>query len=1143
MALVSPGVEVQVIDESAYSSAAVGTVPLIIFATEQDKTAPSGAGLASGTTKANANKLAIISSQRELASLYGLPVFEQTNTGTPIHGGERNEYGLMTAYSLLGITNRVMTLRADVDLAALKGTAVRPRGNPADGIYWLDTADTQWGIFEWDAGTQVFKAANTLAITSTNNLSSGVPIASYGSPGDYAVVATNTNNPVYYKTSTNTWVEVGSSTWQIAIPSVVGTAAPTSLIAGNDFLLNSVTIAVPVSPNNTLAGVAGAITTARTTGKLPGVYADVVNGFLQISVTDAASSTSTTSLGTTTVGAADGKLIIGAGTTGTPLTTMGITVGTYGCVTTAFGTNVNIPQWRTGIAGSTQRPTGSVWIKTNSANLGASITLSRYNLSQDTFTSIAAPLYPDDQSAIADLDTTGGKLLPVNSIYAQYNVNKTGTVSYKLFRRKANWPTKVTGAWSGATTGPVFTSADAFTIQVSVAGSATLTSAVTVTLTGTTAAAFVTQVNGLGIPNLTAQVESTGAISFIHALGGVIVLKNTTNTPLTTAGFSISVSGVPSADGLRAGTNYSVTNELIISNWTALTYVADSIEPSTQPDENKLWYYSTIDQVDVMIHDGTKWRGYQNVTSDARGYPLNTTDPTGVIVSASKPTTQTDTSDLVLGDLWLDTSDLENYPKMYRWQLVTGVYRWVAIDNSDQNSESGIVFADARWDATGLTDPVTGNLTTTVSLLTSDYLDLDAPLAAAYPRGTLLFNTRRSGFNVKKYVSNYFNPDDFAVNTWSSTATYVAGDKVVYTDGKIYKANSTVTAGTTPSVGGVVSSNWNVLENSAWVSVAGNREDGSPYMGRHAVRNTVIEAMKSAVDTNQEIREEQREFTLIACPGYSEMIPNLVALNNDRHNTAFIVGDTPLRLEPTGVSIQAWSSGASGGVLTDGALTIADPYLAVYYPSALGNDLNGNTIAVPASHMALRTMIRSDNVSYPWFAPAGSIRGLVDNATSLGYVNADTGEFVQFGLPVGLRDTLYEAKINPITFLPGSGITVYGQKTRNSITSALDRINVARLVCYLRDRLNKLARPFLFEPNDKITRDQIKQITEQMLNDLVAKRALYDYLVVCDTTNNTPVRIDRNELWLDVAIEPVKAVEFIYIPLRIKNTGAISGTI
>jgi phage tail sheath protein FI len=81
----------------------------------------------------------------------------------------------------------------------------------------------------------------------------------------------------------------------------------------------------------------------------------------------------------------------------------------------------------------------------------------------------------------------------------------------------------------------------------------------------------------------------------------------------------------------------------------------------------------------------------------------------------------------------------------------------------------------------------------------------------------------------------------------------------------------------------------------------------------------------------------------------------------------------------------------------------------------------------------------------------------------------------------------------------------------------------------------------LFEPNDQITRNQITNTVNSLMIDLVAKRALYDYLVVCDLSNNTPSRIDRNELWVDVAIEPVKAVEFIYIPLRIKNTGEISG--
>jgi phage tail sheath protein FI len=123
--------------------------------------------------------------------------------------------------------------------------------------------------------------------------------------------------------------------------------------------------------------------------------------------------------------------------------------------------------------------------------------------------------------------------------------------------------------------------------------------------------------------------------------------------------------------------------------------------------------------------------------------------------------------------------------------------------------------------------------------------------------------------------------------------------------------------------------------------------------------------------------------------------------------------------------------------------------------------------------------------------------------------------------------------------LSDSGITIYGQKTRSATTSALDRVNVSRLVVYLRRQLDLIARQYIFEPNDEITRKEIKNQIEKELNSIKVNRGLYDYAVVCDTSNNTPDRVDRNELWVDVAIEPVKAVEFIYIPVRIKNTGDI----
>ena len=190
--------------------------------------------------------------------------------------------------------------------------------------------------------------------------------------------------------------------------------------------------------------------------------------------------------------------------------------------------------------------------------------------------------------------------------------------------------------------------------------------------------------------------------------------------------------------------------------------------------------------------------------------------------------------------------------------------------------------------------------------------------------------------------------------------------------------------------------------------------------------------------------------------------------------------------------------------------------------------------------MMIRTIIRSDEIAYPWLAPAGTRRGLVDNAFQLGYLNSITGAFETLGVGQSIRDVLYVNNINPITFIPGVGITNFGNKTLQGTASALNRINVARLVCFIRARLNTIGKQYLFEPNDQITRTEIGNTITSLMIDLVAKRGIYDYLVVCDNTNNTPSTIDQNQLWVDIAIEPVKAVEFIYIPLRIENTGAIA---
>ena len=375
-----------------------------------------------------------------------------------------------------------------------------------------------------------------------------------------------------------------------------------------------------------------------------------------------------------------------------------------------------------------------------------------------------------------------------------------------------------------------------------------------------------------------------------------------------------------------------------------------------------------------------------------------------------------------------------------------------------------------------------------------------------YPRGLKLWNTRRSGFNVKKYIEGHIN--------------------ILANNGLNLRFQS---------------QSMSNYESNRWVSQYPTNADGRGSFGRKSQRRVVTKSLKSLIDSNVAIRDtDTLNFNIITSPAYPELIPNMVSFNTDRGLTGLVLGDTPFRLTPNATALTAYGLNSKGALEhgEDGATTF-DEYTAIYYPSGFTNDNSGNSIVVPSSHMMLRTIINSDAKSYLWFAPAGTRRGTVDNATSVGYLTNE-GEFKSTTVPQALRDALDDVSINPISSLTGIGLVAYGQRTRAKNASALDRINVARLVAYLRRQLDILARPFLFEPNDAQTRREIKAAAESLLLELVGQRALYDFIVVCDESNNTPARIDRSELYMDIAVEPVKAVEFIYIPLRIKNKGDIA---
>ena len=1095
MALVSPGVEVTVIDESQYIPSAVNTVPYFLIATAQNKADAAGVGVAAGTTAANANKTYLITSQRDLAATFGVPFFYNTTTGTPINGYELNEYGLLAAYSALGVTNRAYVQRVDIDLTELTASLSRPTGNPNNGTYWLDTSTSLWGIFEWDGTASTFTNQVPIVITDTADVvdyagGDYTPISTIGSIGDYAVSAVSLNNENWYKNSDNDWVLLGSDAWKTSWPALQGTnsVAGAGLTVGSNMYING-TLAT-VSATNTVTAFAAVINSLN----IPGVTAAAISNKLTLYANSAATNDGSTDNG--------GVISIQTGTIGGAalLTTLGIAAIEYRAPSYFPGYSYQAPRWRT--TDTAPAPTGSIWQNISTASNGMSLKLKQYSTALDTFVAQSSPVYSYDGAANYGLDPTGGgKNIPVGSTYVQYNNEAYNTTpnenaTFMLLERVALGATVVTGDTTPGSNGDsLFIAANQFNIFATAAGSAAINGPYSITLSGTSVSSFITDVSAANIPYVSASVNSAGNIVFTHSQGGAIYVDNITGTPVTTAGFTTATPKV--RQDQSAGF-------LVLSNWVStdlFTYTASDVAPDQNPADGRLWYYSSISDVDIMIQDNGTWQGYQNVTNDTRGFDLTLTNASGPIIAASEPLTQNDAAEspLQYGDLWIDSSDLENYPKMYRWEQVSGTDQWVAVDTTDQITSNGVLFADARWAPNGTTDPVADPFPTIESLLISDYLDLDAPDPALYPQGMLLFNTRRSGYNVKSYQSNYFNSTTFP-------------DDIL------------------PTV------------TNTWLTASGNKDDGAMYAGRLAQRKLIVAAMKAGIDTSLAAREEQNQFNLIAAPGYPELLVNLVALSNERANTLFVVGDTPMRLSNSGTDLVTYATNNNGlGVPTDDGLTIGSAYAAVFYPSCQTTDLSGNTVVAPPTHMMVRTILRSDAVSYPWLAPAGTRRGVVDNADAIGYINAQTGEFVQLAVGQSVRDILYENNINPITFIPGIGITNFGNKTRQGATTALDRINVARLVAFLRGRLEEIGKLYLFEPNDQITRNEITNTVNSLMIDLVAKRALYDYLVVCDLSNNTPARIDRNELWVDIAIEPVKAVEFIYIPLRIKNTGEISG--
>ena len=261
------------------------------------------------------------------------------------------------------------------------------------------------------------------------------------------------------------------------------------------------------------------------------------------------------------------------------------------------------------------------------------------------------------------------------------------------------------------------------------------------------------------------------------------------------------------------------------------------------------------------------------------------------------------------------------------------------------------------------------------------------------------------------------------------------------------------------------------------------------------------------------------KFNVLLTPGiinslHASTVTSIISNTQNRGDNIYVLDLVPYNSSTSTVTTQAQ------GLNTSYAASYW-PWLQVIEPST------GQLVWVPASTMIGGVYAYNDAVAEPWFAPAGINRGGLSTV-----VRAETK------LSQTQRDTLYSSKVNPIATFPGTGVVVYGQKTLQTRASALDRVNVRRLLISLKSYISQVALNLVFEQNTAATRNAFLSQVNPYLTSVQQRQGLYAFKVVMDDSNNTPDVIDRNELIGNIYLQPTKTAEFIYLNFNITPTGA-----
>jgi len=370
---------------------------------------------------------------------------------------------------------------------------------------------------------------------------------------------------------------------------------------------------------------------------------------------------------------------------------------------------------------------------------------------------------------------------------------------------------------------------------------------------------------------------------------------------------------------------------------------------------------------------------------------------------------------------------------------------------------------------------------------------------------------------------------DVATNTLMGTTSFQMTDQFLLPNDNPTGAG-TATANTTIATNG---GRWNKLVQNTGESMTG----GDNGTGSTAANTTALIG-DSSVDPKtgmQSLDDDVLNIGIVAVPGiYTESVQNnLITLAESTQNFMALVSP-PYGIGTVQDAID-WTNGKSSSTAGSRTSAITSSYAAIYFPHVkVYSVFDAKDRWLDPAIFGARQMAYTDGVSDSWFAPAGFRRGRLTKPSE-----------VEVKLNQGDRDTMYSGGnvVNPIVSFPQQGITIFGQRTAQRNPTALDRINIRRLMIYIRKVIVSSARRFVFEPNDEFTWSQIEALINPFMDDIRRRRGITEFRVVCDATVNTPVRIDRNELWCKVIVKPTKTAEMIIFEINLTNQSANLGNI